>query len=163
MTTSLTTTTTADGPALIGQVVRYSGSVAILRGARCVVVDYKERRGRYVIEPLAVRPDLRHHRLDDVRRTSIMCTGDTRPVCPCGHFVRHNLPDVQRCIRCECTTHRDRLAIADDGALTDEELFRKVATGHETIIRDHTGRPVSVVVPFDAYMEARTAAAFHRV
>lgn len=44
--------------------------------------------------------------------------------------------------------------------LADDELFARVATGREHIIRDDNGNPVAVLVPYTDYLIQRADAAF---
>lgn len=149
------------GTDLIGHVVIYRGSLPASYNTRCIVVAYDEWRGTYTLDPIiCVGPTRR--RMDQVHRMSFLCEGRTFPVCKCGHAVTHQLP-TPVCGRCDCPDHRDRLAVAETGGLSDSDLFDKLATGHEQIIRDEHGHPYAVVVPYDQYLTDRAAAAFHGV
>lgn len=46
--------------------------------------------------------------------------------------------------------------------LADDELFARVATGREHIIRDDDDQPVAVIVPYLDYLIQRAEAAFDR-
>lgn len=147
---------------LIGQVVKYVGSITEMHTQECVVVDYSPFRGTYTLEPLSLSTIAGRNRLFSVNRVSFLVQGETRPVCACGHIVRPNRPTNLVCIKCECTEHRDRSAVPADGELADEELFERVRTGGETVTRDNDGRPVAVTIPFADYLAQRANAAFHR-
>lgn len=141
------------GTDLIGHVVTYVGSISAHHRDKCVVTHYDEGWDRYTLDPLNGGPCVR--RISRVRRISFMVTDTVMNVCPCGHAITNNLPRLGECARCSCTTHRAELA--------DDDLFARVATGHEQIIRDDHGNPYAVLVPYDRYLTDRAAAAFHGV
>lgn len=140
------------GTNLIGHVVTYVGSISDHHRDKCVVVSYDEGWDRYTLDPLTGGPCVR--RISRVRRISFMVTDTIMDICPCQHAITGPNPDG-RCARCACTTHRAELA--------DDDLFTRVATGHEQIIRDDHGTPYAVLVPYDRYLTDRAAAAFHGV
>lgn len=147
---------------LIGQVVKYVGSITEMHTDECVVVDYSPFRGTYTLEPISLSTVAGRNRMFSVNRVSFLVQGETRPVCACGHIVRTNRPTNPVCIKCECTEHRDRYAAPADGELADTDLFARVRTGTESVTYDGQGRPVSVTIPFADYLAQRAIIAFDR-
>lgn len=156
---------TLAGTDLVGAVVIYRGSLTASFNTRCVVVAYDEWRGTYTLDPIiCVGPARR--RMSQVHRMSFLCDGGSFPVCQCGHAVTHRLPEPV-CGRCECPDHHGRPIptepVPDTGGLTDIELWERVRTGDEQVVRDDAGHPVAVVIPYGRYVTDRAAAQFHGV